>query len=261
MEAAAQTYFSTSADRLTLPQAALLAGMIRAPEAYDPFRHPRAAAKRRATVLARLERHGHLGPAARGRAAAAPLGLRPGGPAGDRAARAPWFVGWVLDQLLDPADHRFDALGTSRRARTARVFTGGLRIATTVDLPAQAAAERSVASVAGRRGRGPLRGPGRAGAGDRGGQGDGRRAQLVGRPPLRPGQPGHRGRRRRPARRVRVQALRPGRGPGAGHPARGGVRRPGPAGGGPPRPGAGLAGGQLRGPRLRARHPAPRWST
>jgi membrane peptidoglycan carboxypeptidase len=60
-------------------------------------------------------------------------------------------VGWVLDQLLDPADHRFDALGTSRRARTARVFTGGLRIATTVDLRDQAAAERSVASVAGRR--------------------------------------------------------------------------------------------------------------
>ena len=41
VEAAAQTYFSTGADRLTLPQAALLAGLIRAPAAYDPFRHPR----------------------------------------------------------------------------------------------------------------------------------------------------------------------------------------------------------------------------
>jgi Penicillin binding protein transpeptidase domain/PASTA domain len=126
--------------------------MIRAPVAYDPFRHSRAALARRATVLARLERHGHLRPAARARAAAAPLGVRPGGPG---AARAPWFVGWVLDQLLDPADHRFDALGTSRRARTARVFTGGLRIATTVDLAAQAAAERAVAAVVGRRGGGP----------------------------------------------------------------------------------------------------------
>jgi membrane peptidoglycan carboxypeptidase len=58
----------------------------------------------------------------------------------------------VLDQLLDPADHRFDTLGTSRRARTDAVFTGGLRIATTVDLEAQAAAERAVAAVAGRRG-------------------------------------------------------------------------------------------------------------
>jgi membrane peptidoglycan carboxypeptidase len=57
----------------------------------------------------------------------------------------------VLDQLLDPADRRFDVLGTSRKARTDRVFTGGLRITTTVDPTVQAAAERAVAAVAGRR--------------------------------------------------------------------------------------------------------------
>ena len=171
VEAAAQTYFSTGADRLSLTQAALLAGLIRAPTAYDPFRHPRAARARRASVLARMERNGHLRRVVRARAAAAPLGLRPGDPANaatakdgrGKAARAnpaatqhaPWFVGWVLDQLLDPADRRFDVLGTSRKARTDRVFTGGLRITTTVDLKAQAAAERAVAAVAGRRGRDP----------------------------------------------------------------------------------------------------------
>jgi membrane peptidoglycan carboxypeptidase len=151
VEAAAQTYFSTSAGRLTLAQAALLAAMIRAPVTYDPFRHPRA----------RADPPGHgpgppgtprpPGPGRPGQGGRRPPGPAPGR-AGRRAGRpAPWFVGWVLDQLLDPADHRFDALGTSRRTRTARVFTGGLRIATTVDLPAQAAAERSVASVTGRR--------------------------------------------------------------------------------------------------------------
>jgi len=161
VEAAAQTYFSSHAGRLTLSQAALLAGMIRAPVTYDPFRHPRKARARRAEVLARMERHGHLRPAGKARAAAAPLGLRPGGPAGTGPSggpavlRAPWFVGWVLDQLLDPADHRFDDLGTSRRARTDSVFTGGLRITTTVDLAAQAAAERAVAKVAARRGGDP----------------------------------------------------------------------------------------------------------
>jgi penicillin-binding protein 1A len=174
VEAAAQTYFSTGADRLSLTQAALLAGMIRAPSAYDPFRHPRAARARRASVLSRMERNGHLRRAVRARAAAAPLGLRPGDPAAAEATaakatatgrrgkasppatqKAPWFVGWVLDQLLDPADRRFDVLGTSRKARTDRVFTGGLRITTTVDLKAQAAAERAVAAVAGRRGRDP----------------------------------------------------------------------------------------------------------
>jgi penicillin-binding protein 1A len=170
VEAAAQTYFSTGAGQLSLTQAALLAGAIRAPAAYDPFRHPRAARARRASVLARMERNGHLRRAVRARAAAAPLGLRPGDPAaigardrrdrGRRAEqgatqRAPWFVGWVLDQLLDPADRRFDVLGRSRRARTDEVFTGGLRITTTVDLEAQAAAEGAVAAVAGRRGRDP----------------------------------------------------------------------------------------------------------
>jgi penicillin-binding protein 1A len=160
VEAAAQTYFSTRAARLTLTQAALLAGLIRAPTAYDPFRHPRAALARRGAALARLERQGHLSPTARRRAEARG---GPGGRPGTRPAagprpevpRAPWFVSWVLDQLLDPADHRFDVLGTSRRARTDMVFTGGLRISTTVDLAAQAAAERAVASVAGRRGRDP----------------------------------------------------------------------------------------------------------
>ena len=48
VEAAAQAYFSTGADRLSLTQAALLAGMIQAPTSYDPFRHPRAARARRA---------------------------------------------------------------------------------------------------------------------------------------------------------------------------------------------------------------------
>jgi membrane peptidoglycan carboxypeptidase len=156
VEAAAQSYFSTRAARLTLAQAALLAGVIRAPAAYDPFRHPRAARARRSVVLARMARQGHLPAAARKQAAAAPLGLRPdvaGG--GQDAPKAPWFAGWVLDQLLDPADHRYDALGTSRKARTDAVFTGGLQITTTVDLEAQAAAERAVAAATGRRDRDP----------------------------------------------------------------------------------------------------------
>jgi len=81
VEAAAQTYFSTGADRLSLTQAALLAGMIRTPAAYDPFRHPRAARARRASVLAQMERNGHRwcrrGPGAGSRAGP---GRRPSGP-------------------------------------------------------------------------------------------------------------------------------------------------------------------------------------
>src|SRR5207245_425773 len=54
MATAAQFYFHVPASKLTLPQAALLAGMIRAPNNYDPLRHPRAALLRRNDVLNRM---------------------------------------------------------------------------------------------------------------------------------------------------------------------------------------------------------------
>ncbi|MDD7939838.1 transglycosylase domain-containing protein [Actinomycetospora lutea] len=47
IEAAARTWFATTAAELTVPQAALLAGMVRAPASYDPIEHPAAALARR----------------------------------------------------------------------------------------------------------------------------------------------------------------------------------------------------------------------
>ncbi len=51
VEAAAQTYFNTTADRLTLPQASFLAGLVRAPSIYDIFSNRDATLTRHATVL------------------------------------------------------------------------------------------------------------------------------------------------------------------------------------------------------------------
>src|ERR1051326_6349560 len=51
VEAAAQTYFSEPAKKLTLAQAALLAGLPQAPSSFDPFANPRAARARRKQVL------------------------------------------------------------------------------------------------------------------------------------------------------------------------------------------------------------------
>ncbi len=47
VQAAARTYFNTTADRLTVPQAALLAGMVQSTAAFDPTQHPQAATGRR----------------------------------------------------------------------------------------------------------------------------------------------------------------------------------------------------------------------
>ena len=77
IQVAAERYFQTCAKHLTLPQAAMLAGMVEDPSSYDPFVHPGNALKRRATVLARMAQL-HVTKAAEAQAAArAPLGLHP----------------------------------------------------------------------------------------------------------------------------------------------------------------------------------------
>ncbi|WP_425541011.1 transglycosylase domain-containing protein [Streptomyces coeruleorubidus] len=60
MDAAAHGYFKTSPAHLDWPQAALLAGLVQAPSAYDPLHNPDLARQRRAEVLVRLEAVGDL---------------------------------------------------------------------------------------------------------------------------------------------------------------------------------------------------------
>jgi membrane peptidoglycan carboxypeptidase len=76
-QAAAWTYFSRPARRLTLAQAALLAGLPQAPSDYDPFRRPKATLARRNEVLAAMRRNDEI-PNRFRRATGRPLGLRPG---------------------------------------------------------------------------------------------------------------------------------------------------------------------------------------
>ena len=67
VQAAAETYFSRPADRLTMAQAALLAGLPQAPTVFDPLEHPAAARRRRHEVLAALLASGAIsGPRAPG---------------------------------------------------------------------------------------------------------------------------------------------------------------------------------------------------
>src|SRR5215472_6319285 len=54
IEVASQVYFSVDAAKLTLPQAALLAGIVQSPTAYDPVTNPGAAKERRNTVLQKM---------------------------------------------------------------------------------------------------------------------------------------------------------------------------------------------------------------
>jgi penicillin-binding protein 1A len=54
VKVAARTFFNTTPDALTIEQAALLVGILRAPSYYNPIRHPKRALQRRNTVLAQL---------------------------------------------------------------------------------------------------------------------------------------------------------------------------------------------------------------
>ena len=60
VEAASLTYFGHSARTLTLAQSALLAGIIRAPELYDPAKDLQAATARRSTVLGLMTSQGYI---------------------------------------------------------------------------------------------------------------------------------------------------------------------------------------------------------
>lgn len=143
VQEAANTYFGKTAKQLNLAQAAVIAGVIRAPEDYDPYDRPKAALERRNVVLTKMAELGWVGQDRAERAKNEKLKLRKV----DKEDRypAPYFMDYV--QRLITYDPRFEALGENVRQRQKNLFQGGLRIHTTVDLDMQAAAEEAVRTV------------------------------------------------------------------------------------------------------------------
>jgi penicillin-binding protein 1A len=131
IEAAARQYFGRSAQELTLPQAALLAALPKAPSHYDPRRHPQEALKRRNLVLALMRQQGRTPRFLAEKAKLEPLGLAPA-PRQEKieAGLAPYFVEQVRHEL----EERFGA----------NLYTQPLRIVTTLDSAAQRAAEEEL---------------------------------------------------------------------------------------------------------------------
>ena len=73
---AARTYFNTTPDRLTISQAALLAGMVRSPSTYDPTENPEQALARRNVVIAEMANVGSITSEQAAAAMAEPLGIQ-----------------------------------------------------------------------------------------------------------------------------------------------------------------------------------------
>lgn len=126
IEAAARTYFDKPAAELTPTEAAMLAGLPQAPSRYNPRRNPDAALRRRNVVLRAMEEVGVITPEEAAEARRQDLGLSPPG----GVVRAPYFVEHIRRELEDS----FGEL----------LYTGGLRIQTSIDPVLQEEAEAAL---------------------------------------------------------------------------------------------------------------------
>ncbi len=147
VEAASKEYFGVSTKKLTLPQAAMLAGAVQSPSKWNPRTNSDATLGRRNLVLERMQDEGYISAEQRFAAASEPLGVIPAdssatGKAPDRYPAA-HFVEEVKHWLLFDSD----ALGDNHAERYNNLLRGGLTITTTIDLDLQAKAEAAIAEV------------------------------------------------------------------------------------------------------------------
>jgi penicillin-binding protein 1A len=124
----AYAFFGVSVDKLTLPQCALLAGMISSPNASSPWKDIKAAKEARDRALDAMVRAKYITQAARDQAHREPLALRPRPDFGGGFATSE--VRRQLEGILDETT----------------IEQGGLKISTTVDPRLQAAAENALAA-------------------------------------------------------------------------------------------------------------------
>jgi len=128
VEAASRTYFEKSADKITLSEAAMLAGIIRGPNAFSPFRDLQKATQERDVTLGRMVLYGHITQAEADGAMKESLKVRP---KNRRVIQDTYVMDSVrreLDRILE--EHNIEE--------------GGLTVITTIDHTIQKAAELSM---------------------------------------------------------------------------------------------------------------------
>lgn len=144
VEAAARAYFSKSAKKLTVAEAALLAGLVQSPVEYDPLQHPEAAQDRRDDVLASMYKYEYITAEEYEEALALNVEdmLKPENrKEGCMGAKnnLGYFCRYVEEAFLDDP-----AFGETRQERETLLNRGGLVIRTTVDRDLQKAAFSAV---------------------------------------------------------------------------------------------------------------------
>jgi penicillin-binding protein 1A len=131
-QAAARMFFNEPASKLTLVQAALLAGLPQAPSQYNPFNDPGAARTRRNEVLAKLAQLSYITPARARAAELAPLGVRHSNYFEQRTY--PYFFNYIVSQLV-------------KKYGAHVVAEGGLKVYTTLQPHIQHLAQAAIDDV------------------------------------------------------------------------------------------------------------------
>ncbi|MHC6594846.1 transglycosylase domain-containing protein [Arthrobacter sp. C152] len=146
IEAASRYFFSTTAKDLTLPQAALLAGLVNSPSAFDPITNPEKSKQRRDLVLGLMLNQGKITQAEHDAAVATPVEPKVTQPKQGcaYAASAPYFCDYILHLLENNP-----AYGADVKERQRLIYGGGLTITTTLDPKAQATAQEQADAAAG----------------------------------------------------------------------------------------------------------------
>ena len=130
IEAAAQRYFNKPASKLTIREAAILAGILKSPTHYDPVDQPEKSAERTRLVLDAMVETGAISPGDRAKALATPPKVWKNAP----TAPAQYFVDWLDGQTRA-------AVGAPKQ---------DLIVDTTLDLPSEIAAGDAAKSVSAR---------------------------------------------------------------------------------------------------------------
>jgi penicillin-binding protein 1A len=131
VQAAARVYFRTTAKKLTLAQAAMIAGLPQAPTQYNPYNNPEAALARRNDVIRRMAEQGYVTTESAAKAQESKLGVKDGGTY-YTTRRERFFLNYVRTTLI-------------KRYGRKRVSQGGLKVYTTLDLNKQKQARKAMA--------------------------------------------------------------------------------------------------------------------
>lgn len=131
LAAAAEIYYGKDPKDLTISECAALAGIPKSPVAFSPIRNPKRNAERRNIVLSKMVELGLISPADYETAKKNPPVFKK---IEKQETKAPYFVAYVRDQLLD-------------RFGSNLLYNGGLKIYTTIDLDMQQYAEEAMASA------------------------------------------------------------------------------------------------------------------